>query len=118
MKRIFLILTALVLVQCAPAAEPEPANLLLPEKMTSILIQVHLAEARLEDARLPTDSAEAVFRQMQREIYQKHRVKEGDFNASYQYYLRNLSLLDKIYATVIDSLSARETMTKAQPPKQ
>lgn len=118
MKQVFLILTVLVMVRCAPAGEPEPANLLSPEKMTGIMIEVHLAEARLENARLPADSAGAVFRKMQQDIYRKHQVKEVDFNTSYQYYLRNLSLLDKIYATVIDSLSARETLSNAQPPKQ
>lgn len=114
MKRIFLIFSVLLLAQCAPATEPKPANLLSAGKMTGILIDVHLTEARLENTGLAFDSAEAVYRKMQQDIYRKHQVKESDFNTSYQYYLRNLSELDKIYAAVIDSLSARETISNAQ----
>ncbi len=107
----------MLLTQCYPAAEPKPVNLLTEAQMTSIMIDVHLAEARLENAGLVIDSAEAVFRKMQQDIYRRHQVKDADFNASYQYYLRNLAELDKIYANVIDSLSARETTYNAQPTK-
>lgn len=81
------------------------------------MIDVHLAEARVENAGLPTDSAEAVYRKMQQDIYRKHQISEANFNNSYQYYLRNLSELDKIYGRVIDSLSARETMSAAKQVK-
>jgi hypothetical protein len=116
-KSIFLIFTLLTLVCCSPAGEPKPTNLLSEEQMTRLMIDVHLAEAQVENAGLPLDSGEAVFRKMQQQIFQKHRVKEADFNTSYQYYLRNLNGLDKIYEKVIDSLTVRETLLKANPPK-
>ncbi|RDC62615.1 DUF4296 domain-containing protein [Adhaeribacter pallidiroseus] len=118
MKSIFLILTLLTLVCCSPAGEPKPANLLSEDQMTRIMMDVHLAEAQVENAGLPLDSGEAVFRKMQQQIFKKHGVKEADFNTSYQYYLRNLNGLDKIYEKIIDSLTVRETLLKAQPPKQ
>ena len=86
--------------------------------MTSIMIDVHLAEAQIENAGLPLDSGEAVYRKMHQQILKKHQVKELDFNTSYQYFLRNLNGLDKIYEKVIDSLTVRETLMKANPPKQ
>ncbi|PSR52914.1 DUF4296 domain-containing protein [Adhaeribacter arboris] len=116
MKYIFLAVTLLLLVRCSPTGEPKPANLLSEEKMTRIMIDVHLAEAQIENAGLPLDSGEAVYRKMHREILRKHQVKEADFNNSYQYYLRNLNGLDKIYEKVIDSLTVRETLSKAKKP--
>ncbi|QMU28502.1 DUF4296 domain-containing protein [Adhaeribacter radiodurans] len=116
MKYFFLVLTLFLLIRCAPAGEPKPAHLLSEEEMTSIMIDVHLAEAQIENAGLPPDSGDAVYRKMHREILQKHQVKEADFNNSYQYYLRNLNGLDKIYEKVIDSLTVRETLSKAKQP--
>jgi hypothetical protein len=113
----FLIITLFYLVSCSPASEPQPANLLSEEQMTRIMMDVHLAEAQVENAALPLDSGDAVYRKMQRQILQKHQVKEADFNTSYQYYLRNLNLLDKIYEKVIDSLTVRETLMKAKAPQ-
>ena len=81
------------------------------------MIDVHLAEAQIENAGVPLDSGEAVFRKMQQQILQKHKVKEADFNTSYQYYQRNLNGLDKIYEKVIDSLTVRETLIKSKPVK-
>lgn len=117
MKSIFLIFTLLSLVCCSPASEPIPTNLLTEEQMTRIMIDVHLAEAQIENAGLPLDSGDAVYRKMQRQILKKHQVKETDFNTSYQYYLRNLNGLDKIYEKVIDSLTVRETRMRANPAK-
>ena len=78
------------------------------------MADIHIAEARLESAGISSDTAEAVFRKMQQDILKKHQVTEKDFNISYQYYLRNLNELDKIYEKVIDSLSARETIFNAK----
>ncbi len=105
-----------MLVCCSPANEPKPANLLTEEQMTRILIDVHLVEAQIENAGMPLDSGETVYRKMHRDILRKYKVKEADFNTSYQYYLRNLSGLDKIYEKVIDSLTVRETLIKAKQP--
>ncbi|QNF34561.1 DUF4296 domain-containing protein [Adhaeribacter swui] len=117
MKSLFLISPLFLLLSCSPASEPQPANLIPEEKMTRIMMDVHLAEAQVENAGLPLDSGEAVYRKLQQQIFKKYQVKETDFNTSYQYYLRNLNLLDKIYEKVIDSLTVRETLLKAQPPK-
>lgn len=117
MRYIYLILIAFLLSYCAPAGDPQPANLLPEDKMTQVMMDIHLAEARLESAGLGADSADVIFKKMQQDIFKKHQIKEVDFNNSYQYYLRNLNEFDKIYQKVIDSLSARETLFNARNKK-
>lgn len=82
------------------------------------MVDIHLTEARLENAGLSADSTDAVYRKMQKDIFTRHRVKETNFNSSYQYYLRNLPEFDKIYEKVIDSLSVRETLFNAKNEKK
>ncbi|WP_166648041.1 DUF4296 domain-containing protein [Hymenobacter sp. UV11] len=106
-----LALGLLLATGCArPEQVPTPPNLLPKEKMTSLLVQIHLLEARVETSRLPPDSARALFLSQQRDLMLRNGVSPTDsvFERSYRYYASHAKDLDGIYAGVIDSLSQRE----------
>ncbi len=113
-----LALGLLLAASCArPEQVPTPPNLLPKEKMTSLLVQLHLLEARIESSRLPPDSARALFLSQQRDLMWRNGVSQTDslFERSYRYYAAHAKDLDEIYAVVIDSLALREKKIGATP---
>ena len=110
-----------LLLTLAGCGRPEqvlpPPNLLPKEEMTSLLVQFHLLETRLESSRLSPDSARALFLSQQREVLWRHQVPEADssFERSYRYYSTHAKDLDEIYAAVIDSLMAQEKKMGGTP---
>jgi len=113
-----LALGLLLAAGCArPEQVPTPATLLPKAKMTSLLVQLHLLEARVETSRLPPDSARALFLSQQRDLMRRNGVTQADsvFERSYRYYATNAKDLDEIYAAVIDSLTRREKKMGVTP---
>ena len=76
--------------------------------MTSMLVDLHVAEAQVDRMGVVTDTAAMYYKKAQQEIFNKNKVTEKQFYKSYDYYLHNVSEMDKIYAKVIDSLSLKE----------
>ncbi|MBK0404700.1 DUF4296 domain-containing protein [Adhaeribacter sp. BT258] len=96
------------LFSCAEEKKKLPAGLLPPAKLTSILADIHIAEAQVENMRLSPDTAKVVFNRLQAEVLKKYGVPEKQFDKTYTYYLNNLNDLDKIYESLIDTLTMRE----------
>ena len=106
---------------CArPEQVPTPAVLLPKEKMVSLLVQIHLLEARVETSHLPPDSARALFLSQQRDLLWRNGVAQPDsvFERSYRYYATHAKDLDEIYAVVIDSLTQRAKKMGVTPQPQ
>jgi hypothetical protein len=115
-KKSFLILLAGLLIQaCTSPLDPQPANLIPEKKMTAILVDIHIAESRVENMGLPHDSAIVFFQKQQQDIFKKHGVDADKFFRSYDYYVTNVSELDKIYEKVVDSLSVKEVEASTPP---
>lgn len=113
-KSFFILLAGLLLQACTSPVDPAPADLLSEKQMTGILVDIHILESRLETMGLPHDTASNYFRTQQEEIFRKHQVAADKFFKSYDYYVTNVSELDKIYEKVVDSLSMKEV--EAQQP--
>jgi len=102
-----------LLVGAAACARPEqvlpPPKLVPKPEMVTLLVQLHVLEARLENVRLSPDSARALFLSQQRELFWQHNITPDDsaFVRSYRYYATHDKDLDGIYAQVLDSLTAR-----------
>jgi hypothetical protein len=100
-----------------PELVPPPPNLLSKEELTSLLIRLHVLEARIESSRLAPDSARALFLHQRRQILGHYKLAEADsaFERSYHYYSIHGKDLDEIYAAIIDSLAAREKKMGGNP---
>jgi hypothetical protein len=100
-----------------PELVPPPPNLLSKEELTSVLIRLHVLEARIESSRLAPDSARALFLHQRRQILAHYKLAEADsaFERSYHYYSIHGKDLDEIYAAIIDSLAAREKKMGGNP---
>lgn len=115
MKKLFFILAVLFCYACTSPLSPPPPGLIPQEKMTHIIFDVHVGEARLESMGLNHDTATYLFKNVEADILKKHQVSKEQFYTSYDYYLENVSELDKIYERVVDSLTVREAIANGIP---
>ena len=111
-KQTSLFLALVFLNSCSDSKSDAPENLLTQIKMVEILTYIHIAEAKISNKQFQGDSSLMMFQKLQNEIFVKNKVKKEDYDKSYQYYLDNITLLDDIYARVVDSLSLREAIKK------
>ena len=105
---LLLVLTGL-LTQCQRPEEALPPQPLLPkDQLVSVLVDIHLLEARVEASALPADSARALYLKQHKELLWRHNVSDSVFVQSYRYYSIHEKDLDEIYGVVIDSLERRK----------
>ena len=104
----FLLAISLLFYTCTSPISPPPPNLIPEKKMTGILFDLHVAEARIERMGIMLDTGAIYYKELQGKILKKHGVSQKEFYKSYDYYLQNISELDKIYEKVIDSLTVQE----------
>jgi Domain of unknown function (DUF4296) len=108
--------STLLLTQCdRPDDAVPPAGLLPREQMVSLLIDLHLTEARVEASRLRPDSAQVLYRQEVKKLYWRHNTKPDVFQASMRYYAVHGKDLEQIYAQVVDSLNVQQGKLQPAP---
>lgn len=103
MKKYFLLINVIVGFSCSSTGDQQ--EIISSATMVELLIDIHILEARVDKLRLSNDSAYAVYNTFERELFEKQGVDKPQYEASYQYYLSNPILLDKIYTIVVDSLN-------------
>jgi hypothetical protein len=121
--QVFIGLLLALLTSCGmPEEVKPPEQLLSKDELVSLLVQLHLLEARVESSRLSPDSARALFQQQKSEILRKNNVSEKDsvLQRSFRFYAVNHKDMDEIYKVVIDSLERRapKLNKSAQPPQR
>ncbi len=100
----------LVLFSCRAPKEKTPDNLLPPDSMVSILVDVHLAEAAANVTRL-SDVQSFKAPQLYPAIFKSHQTDSTTFHNSFNYYLKHPEKLEAIYNKVLNELSRRESET-------
>ncbi|RAU83472.1 DUF4296 domain-containing protein [Pontibacter arcticus] len=84
------------------------------EKMVQILADVHTAEAQIEQRINYPDTAMMAFNAEQAKILKKYGVQQNAFRETYNYYIRNLAEMDKLYEIIVDTLTVRESKMNAK----
>lgn len=102
------ILFCMILLACE-SEEKIPSDILTPERMVSILSDVHIAEARVTQMKFKSmDSSVVVYDYLQKEIYKKYKTDSTEYKRSYDFYVSNPKMLEEIYSGVERKLLARE----------
>ena len=92
-----------------------PSQLLSQQEMVSFLIDLHLAEAKMNYIKVgKTDSLEMIFRNYEKYLMNQHGFTDSVYLLSYEYYLDHMELMDEIYSDVVDSLSVMNSQEKAK----
>jgi hypothetical protein len=84
--------------------------------MVNVLIEVYIAEEKVNRLLLHRDSASTVFRTMQGLISKKTGVSDSVLKKSFDYYVDRPKQLELIYTALVDSLQLREQKTPFNPP--
>lgn len=100
----------LLLVACARDRKPE--GLLSEDEMVQILTDIHLAEGIVSSFPIHFDSSRILYPYLENEVFEKHAVSDSVFRTSLEFYMRDLRVMDRIYARTIDSLHVIESSGK------
>ena len=108
MKKSFLGIIILVAVSCL--SDGPSKSLMDEEEMINSLIDLHLAEASVQNLRLSGDSSRIVFAAREKQLLKDHHITDSVFINSYNYYLDHPIKLEEIYGAVVDSISLRQSL--------
>lgn len=99
-----------MVVSCSSSENKK--TVLSKDQMVEVLIDIHLAEAGVQDIRLKNDSSILVYRTQEKLLYKKHNISDSTFIKSYNYYIEHPDQLEEIYSAVIDSLSLKQVLLR------
>ena len=108
MKKSFLGIIILVAVGCL--SDRPPKSLMNEGEMVNYLIDLHMAEAGIQNLRLSADSSKIVFAIKEKQLLKKHHITDSVFVNSYNYYLERPVKLEEIYSAVVDSISLKQSL--------
>ena len=80
--------------------------------MAVILVDMHLAEGKIEELRLRSDTARMVLEHFEMKVLEKHGIEAEVYRKSFQYHINNVKTMDEIYAIVVDSLNVRRQVSR------
>jgi len=113
---LWLVIIGLVFNACQKDKRPE--GVLSPEELSKLMVEMYLAEARISGKNMVKDSAMKYFVPFEEKLKAKHGVSDSTMRITYQYYISHSEELEKIYDSVIDTLSLREQKERTKPTVQ
>jgi len=102
----------LFLVACTSVDKRPPADVMTKEKMVLVLSDIHLAESVVSTKELPRDTSIYLYRELEKQIFEKHGISASYFKKSYAWYTSHIDQHKDIYAVIIDTLNVRSSLAK------
>jgi hypothetical protein len=88
----------ILFLSCGSEVKNEvPKNLIPAPKMEAFLRDIHQLESSLLLSGIRQDSANTLFKVLEKDIYKKHKLDSAMVGVSLKYYTENVELLDSIY---------------------
>lgn len=116
MKKYLFIIITLIATSCGQfnSGSRPPADVIPEEKMTTILAQICLVEARFQ-RRLTIKGAsnEEMALENYVGIFNENDITSEEFKTSYNYYTEHPEILEKIYDQVIILLTEQQSVIKS-----
>jgi cAMP phosphodiesterase len=110
---LFFFMSGLLLGACQ--TEERPEGVLSQEELAKLMVEIYLAEGRMSNLNIVKDSAMKYFIPFEEKLKAKHQISDSTIRITYQYYISHPHELEKIYDSVIDTLSLREQKQKTIP---
>jgi hypothetical protein len=92
----------------------EELGVLSQEQLSSLLIDIYVAEAVVDNLPLLKDSSVTYFLPFEQKLLTQKNISDSVLRKTYRYYLSHPKELEKVYEVVIDSLTLREQRTKTE----
>ncbi len=115
---IFLLVFGLVACQAPQAPEKEtplPDWVIPEDKMTDILLDVHIIEGARIGKKVLGDSLYAL--DHYNKLWEKHQISKEHYDSSFDFYCQNAERMDRIYEDVILKLSEISSEQAATSPR-
>jgi hypothetical protein len=105
----FLYLFALtIFFSCSKKAVDIPDDILKKDKMVSVLVDIHFAQAAVGVNQF-SDSIHYTLNDYTSAIFNIHHITRAQYDSSLAFYTANPELLDEIYTDVINELSKKQS---------
>lgn len=98
-----------------------PKDVLTQAQLSALLVDVYLAEAKLDAIAKPKDTTIKYFLPFEEKLLRRVGISDSVLRKTYAYYLDNPKELEQVYDSVIDTLTLREQrshLAPAQPRPQ
>lgn len=109
---IVLLLIGLLLFLPGCQKRKVPDGVLNQQDVANLLVEMYVAEAKLNAIPISRDSALRLFQPFEQSYLRKKKVSHAVLAKTYRYYLEHPTEFEKIYDSVIDTLSLREKRTQ------
>jgi hypothetical protein len=91
--------------------EKESIGILTKTELSAFLIEMYLAEARIDNIPIAKDSAIKLFLPYEEKLMKKFNLTDSTLKKTYQYYIDHPKEMEVVY-DVIDTLNLREQRVK------
>ena len=108
-KKLFLLTVILSLFSCGSDDGTIPEGVLKQEEMVALMIDIRIAEGMVGSVSLGLDSADVLYKALEKRVFEKHGLDSASYVKSYNYYLMHPKLFLDVTDIVIDSLKARSS---------
>ena len=89
--------------------EKVPTDIISEAKMSDVLTEIHIAEARISKLQLRSiDSSIILFNKIKDDIWKKYKMDSLSYQTSYDYYVTHPKQMKTIYSKVTENLEKRE----------
>lgn len=107
----FFVLTLLVACQ----KNEKPKEVLTQAQLSALLVEVYLAEAKLDAIAKPKDTIIKYFLPYEEKLLKRLNISDSVLKETYAYYLEHPKELEQVYDAVIDTLTLREKRSHSLP---
>ena len=98
----------LFLVWSACSSAKKPEGVLTQPQLAALLIDIYLAEARLEVMPVAKDSSVRYFVPFEEKLLKTKGISDSTLKQTYSYYFAHPKELEQVYDAVIDTLMVRD----------
>lgn len=92
-----------------------PAGVLDKQEYAEYLVNIYVAEAKLNTYTITPDSAMKLFQPFEQSLQQKFGRSDSVIQKTYQWYIAHPEELEQVYTAVIDTLNLLEQKAKTLP---
>ncbi len=104
-------LLLLLFISCQQE-EKKDKSILTQTQLSAFLIEMYLAEARIDNIPIAKDSAIKLFLPYEEKLMKKFNLADSTLKKTYQYYIDHPKEMEAVYDAVIDTLNLREQRVK------
>ena len=106
MQKLWIIFLFIGTVSCHSDKKPE--GVLTQPQLSALLVEIYLAEARVDQVQVTKDSSIRFFLPFEEKLLKSKGVTDAALRETYTYYLSHPKELEQVYEAVIDTLAFRE----------